>query len=627
MMVPQNKMPVTLEEAFSACKVAFAYAGLFSFFVNLLMLTGPLFMLQVYDRVLTSGSIPTLVALALLVALLYVFMGILEYVRTRILVRIGLRLDEQLASSTFDVVQTHAIKRTPGVGSQPVRDLDNIRQFVSGPAPLSFFDAPWMPVYIAVIFVLHSLMGYYAVAAAIILFVYAVLNDVMTRKLAAKSNETVMASNALTEESRLNAETIGAMGMQDAVRGRWQELHAAAMRDGTRVNDRAGGISSLSKVTRMMLQSGMLGLGAYLAVKQEISPGTMIAGTIILSRALSPVEQAITHWRSFLNTRKAYSRLKLVLEGAPSKEEPMELPSPKGHISVDGLLVTVPGADKPLLQGINFAIEPGEAVGILGPSGAGKSTLARTLVGVCPPTRGSVDIDGAPLEQWNDGQLGKYIGYLPQSVELFSATIWENISRFQADASPEDIVAASRKADVHELILGLPDGYGTRVGEGGIALSAGQRQRIGLARAMFGNPVFVVLDEPNSNLDADGEVAIINAIKAIKRAGASVVVIAHRPSAIAAVDKILFIRNGSQLAFGPRQEVLDKILHSSKSPSSNSPSSPVSPTSDTAVSVSSLNWGAGSAWQPASAGGNTRSFGLDNHKEQFAGDNGVKKGV
>ncbi|VAV97411.1 Type I secretion system ATPase [hydrothermal vent metagenome] len=551
-----------LKKAFEACRGAFVSVGVFSFFTNLLMLTGPLFMLQVYDRVLTSGSIPTLVALVVLVVLLYVFMGILEYVRTRILVRIGVRLDEQLGGNAFDAVQHHAIKRTANVGSHPVRDLDQVRQFVSGPGPLAFFDTPWMPVYLGVIFLLHPWLGYYAVVGAIILFVYAVVNDAITRKPAAKANETTMISNALTEESRRNAEVIGAMGMSEAIRKRWQQLHAAALVDNTHVNDRAGSISALSKVTRMMLQSGMLGLGAYLAVKQEISPGTMIAGTIILSRALSPVEQAITHWRAFLGARKSYGRLKLVLDEAPERVQPMDLPSPEGKISVENLLVTVPGLEKPLLQGINFVLEPGEALGVLGPTGAGKSTLARTLVGVWPPTRGGVRLDGALLDQWNDAQLGKYIGYLPQNVELFSATIEENIARFQPDASPEKVVEAAKMADVHEMILRLPDGYGTQIGDGGSVLSAGQRQRIGLARALYGKPVFVVLDEPNSNLDAEGEAAVIHAIKALKEAGSSVVVIAHRPSAIGVVDKILFIKEATQLAFGPRQEVLDKILKS-----------------------------------------------------------------
>jgi len=549
-----------LGKAFLACRGAFISVGVFSCFSNLLMLTGPLYMLQVYDRVLTSGSMPTLVALSVLVVLLYVFMGILEFIRTRIMVRVGLTLDENLSSQTFGAVQLHAIRRTPNIGSQPVRDLDTIRQFISGPGPLAFFDTPWMPLYLGVIFALHPWMGYFALVSAFILFTYAILNEVITRKPAAKANETAMQSNAWTEESRRNAEVIGAMGMSVGVHARWQELHDVSLNDGTHASDRAGTISALSKVTRMMLQSGMLGLGAYLAVLQEISPGTMIAGTIIMSRALSPVEQAISQWRGFLNARKSYGRLKLVLDGAPKAEEPMELPQPEGRLSVENLLLTVPGLEKPLLQGINFALEPGEALGVLGPSGAGKSTLARGLVGVWPPTRGDVRLDGASLKHWNSTQLGKNIGYLPQSVELFSATVEQNIGRFQLDASSEKVVEAAKMADVHEMILRLPDGYGTQIGEGGAVLSAGQRQRIGLARALYGAPVFVVIDEPNSNLDSEGEMAVIKAIDAMKKIGTSVVVIAHRPSAISIVDKVLFIKEGIQVAFGPRDEVLDKIL-------------------------------------------------------------------
>jgi len=551
-----------LSEAFAASRGAFTSVGVFSFFTNLLMLTGPLYMLQVYDRVLTSSSIPTLIALSALVFLLYAFMGILEFIRTRIMVRIGVQLDERLGNKAFDAVQRHAIKRTPNVGAQPVRDLDVIRKFVSGPGPLAFFDTPWMPIYLGVIFLLHPWLGYFALASAIILFTYALLNEIITRKPTAQANETTMAANSWTEESRRNAEVIGAMGMSEAIRKRWQELHDVALEDSTHASDRAGTIATLSKVTRMILQSGMLGLGAYLAVLQEISPGTMIAGTIIMSRALAPVDQAINQWRSFLEARKSYGRLKLVLDGGPEEEQPMELPAPTGRISVENLLLSIPSLDKPLLQGINFMLEPGEALGVLGPSAAGKSTLARALVGVWPPTRGNVRLDGALLEQWSDDQIGKYIGYLPQNVELFSATIEQNIARFQPDASPEKVVDAAKMADVHEMILRLPDGYGTQIGESGAMLSAGQRQRVGLARALYGNPVFVVLDEPNSNLDAEGEAAVITAINRMKKMGTSVVVIAHRPSAISTVDKIVFIKEGTQLAFGPRDEILEKILKS-----------------------------------------------------------------
>ncbi len=551
-----------LSHAFNACRSAFMFTGLFSFFINLLMLTGPLFMLQVYDRVLTSRSIPTLIALTVLVICLYLFMALLEFVRSRLLVRVGRRLDEQLSGRVFEAIISHALRRTPHVGSQPARDLDTLRQFVAGPGPFAFFDAPWTPVYIAVIFLLHTWLGIFAVVGGTILFIFALLNEMLTRTPSARANQSAIAAHTMTEESRRNAESIGAMGMTNAMRDRWLAQHNAALDDNTHASDRAGTITAMSKATRLMMQSGILGLGAYLAVLQEITPGTMIAASIILSRALNPIEQAITQWRGFIAARKANGRIKTVLAAAPAEEPPMDLPQPEGRFAAENLIVTAPGLDKPLLQGLNFQLEPGEAVGVLGPSGAGKSTLSRALVGVWPILKGTVRLDGASLDQWNPEQLGKAVGYLPQDVELFSGTVAENISRFSADPDAEAVVKAAKLADVHEMILRLPEGYSTRIGEGGSALSAGQRQRVGLARALYGDPKVVVLDEPNANLDSDGEAAVIHAIQALKAAGTTVVVVAHRPSAIHAVDKILFIREGRQLAFGPRDEILAKILKS-----------------------------------------------------------------
>lgn len=547
-------------KAFKACRMAFGFTGLFSFFINLLMLTGPLFMLQVYDRVLTSRSIPTLVALTLLVVGLYVFMALLEYVRSRILVRIGRRLDEQLSGRIFDSIISHALRRTPHVGSQPARDLDSLRQFVAGPGPAAFFDAPWTPVYIAVIFLLHFWLGIFAVVGAVILFIFAVTNELLTRGPTARANQSAITAHTMTEESRRNAESIGAMGMTAAMRRRWLQQHEESLDDNTHASDRAGTITAMSKATRLMLQSGILGFGAYLAVQQQITPGVMIAASIILSRALNPIEQAITQWRAFVSARKSHQRLKTVLAEAPEEEPAMQLPEPRGHLTVENIVATAPGLDTPLLQGINFAVEPGEAVGVLGPSGAGKSTLSRALVGVWPLLRGKVRLDGAALEQWPPEQLGSALGYLPQDVELFSGTVAENISRFAAEPDPDLVVEAAKLADVNEMILRLPDGYSTRIGEGGSALSAGQRQRVGLARALYGGPKFVVLDEPNANLDSEGEAAVIHAIQSLKSSGTAVMVVAHRPSAISAVDKILFLREGRQLAFGPRDEILSKIL-------------------------------------------------------------------
>ena len=412
------------------------------------------------------------------------------------------------------------------------------------------------------IFLLHVWLGIFAVIGGVVLFIFAMLNEMLTRSPSSRANASAIAAHTMTEESRRNAESIGAMGMTKAMRDRWLAKHNEALDDNTHASDRAGTITAMSKATRLMMQSGILGLGAYLAVLQEITPGTMIAASIILSRALNPIEQAITQWRGFIAARKANARIKSVLAAAPAVEPPMALPEPEGHFAAENLIVTAPGLETPLLQGLNFKLEPGEAVGVLGPSGAGKSTLSRALVGVWPILKGTVRLDGASLDQWNPEQLGKAVGYLPQDVELFSGTVAENISRFSAEPDAEAVVKAAKLADVHEMILRLPDGYSTLIGEGGSALSAGQRQRVGLARALYGDPKVVVLDEPNANLDSDGEAAVIHAIEALKAAGTTVVVVAHRPSAIHAVDKILFIREGRQLAFGPRDEILAKILKS-----------------------------------------------------------------
>lgn len=516
-------------------------------------------MLQVYDRVLTSRSIPTLIALTLLVAALFIFMGLLELVRSRILVRVGQRVDEALGSTIFDQVIAHALARTPNVAGQPLKDLDAVRQFLSGPGPFALFDSPWTPVYLAVVFLLHPWMGLLATAGALILLIFALVNEMSTRVPLAEAAKATMSAQSFAEECRRNAEVIGAMSMLDGIRARWQHLHSGAVAHQVRASDRGGTITSSSKAIRMFLQSGMLALGAYLAVLQEITPGAMIAGSIIMSRALAPLEQAITHWRGFLNFRRARQRLSVTLGSADREEERMTLPDPDAKIKVENLLVAAPQSRKVILQDINFALNPGEALGIIGPTAAGKSTLARALVGVWPLARGAVRIDGAPLDQWPAEQIGRYIGYLPQSVELFDGTIEENISRFDPSPDPEAIVKAAKQANVHDLILGLADGYNTKIGEEGEILSAGQRQRIGLARALYGKPVFIVLDEPNSNLDAQGEAALSQAIRSLKYQGCAIVVIAHRPNAIKDADYLLFLKDGRQHAFGPKEEVLSKI--------------------------------------------------------------------
>lgn len=549
-----------LSQALQRCRGAVISAGAFSMFINLLMLTGPLFMMQVYDRVLASRSVPTLGALLILVAGLYAFQAILELVRSRILVRVGRRLDENLKDRVFDAIVEQGLKRTRSLGSQPVRDLEALRQFIGGQGLFALFDAPWSPLYLFVIFMLHPLLGWYSVAAGIILFALAIANEALIRKPLAEANRESQVSSMLAEDSKTNAEVIAAMGMRDGLRQRWIEKHGAALNLQTKASDRGGLISGLSKTLRMLFQSGILALGAYLVIEQELSPGSLIACSIIMSRALSPVEQAIGHWQSFLGARRALDRLKSLLADLASRPDPLALPAPKGELTVEQLSAFVPGMEKPLLRGIAFALKPGQGLGVIGPTGAGKSTLARVLVGVWPHVRGHVRLDGAALHHWSEAARGRFTGYLPQDVELFSGTIGDNIARFEPKPDPAEIVAAAQRADVHGLILSLPQGYDTVVGVGGVQLSAGQRQRIALARALYGDPALIVLDEPNSNLDSEGEEALIRAIAGARAAGSTVIVVAHRPSAIHAVDMLLFLRDGQQEAFGPKEEVLRKVV-------------------------------------------------------------------
>ncbi len=556
-----------VQKAFTRMRGAFVSAGVFSFFINLLMLTGPLFMLQIYDRVLASHSIPTLVALLVLVAALFCFMGFLEYVRSRILIRAGVGIDQSLGRTSFDSVLDHAVRRTPNVRAVPLKDLDTIRQFLSGPGPFSLFDAPWVPVYILVIFLFHPILGLFALLGAIVLFALALLNNALTSTPLGRANASINAAHHFAEESRRNAEAVRAMGMRQATKMHWSVLRDKSLSDHTAASDRAGSITAFTKSLRMFLQSAMLGLGAYLAVKQAITPGTMIAASIVLSRALAPVEQAITHWRGFVGFRRARARLGVVLDDAIARQPPLQLPVPQGRLTAENVIVLAPGKSVPLLQGVNFQLDPGQAMGVIGPTGAGKSSLARTLVGVWPAAKGNICIDGAPLTQWDPDQLGGYIGYLPQTVELFAGSVEQNIARFARDAEPDAIVSAAREAGVHELILSLPDGYKTMIGEGGAALSGGQRQRIAMARALFGDPVIVVLDEPNANLDLAGDEALAATIQSLKRRQRTVVVVAHRPSAITAVDKLLFLQGGHQIAFGDKDEVLSKVLKNQPDPS------------------------------------------------------------
>ncbi len=544
-----------------ASRAAFASTALFSCLVNILMLTGPLFMLQVYDRVLTSGSVPTLVALTGIVIALYAYYGFLEYLRARILVRIGRRVEERLRDRVFDSMAEHALRRTQGIGGQPINDLATIRQFLSGQGPFAFLDMPWVPIYLLVIFLMHWLLGVAAVIAAIVIFILAVWSEKATRGPLAEANSAIVKSSIMTDESRRNSEALHSLGMRGAIRKKWSDMQQLALDHQTVANDVGGSLSAASRVLRLMVQSGILALGAFLALQHEISAGAMIAASIIMGRALAPVEQAVASWQQFLGFRKAIERLGSILASVPAVANRMKLPAPTGRLEVENLIVQMPGTEKPVLHGITFAVEPGKGIGVIGPTGAGKSTLARALVGVMPITRGTVRLDGATHDQRDIDEAGKLIGYLPQDIQLFDGTAAQNIARFDVNADPAKIVQAAQLANVHDLIMRLPMGYDTALGENGARLSAGQRQRVALARCLFGDPVLFVLDEPNSNLDAEGEAALDRAIRVSMERGASVVVIAHRPSALASIQQILVLSEGRTVALGPRDEILKKVLN------------------------------------------------------------------
>ncbi|MEM8552717.1 MAG: type I secretion system permease/ATPase [Pseudomonadota bacterium] len=538
--------------------------GIFSFLINVLMLTGPVYMLQIYDRVLASGSIPTLLALSFIVVALYGFMAILDLIRQRILIRIGHKFDDEMGDTAFSAYVDAPMKLGPmGSQIQPIRDVDQLRNFFASPGITAIFDMPFMPLYLAVVFLVHPLLGLLATVGAIILLAIAIITDKMARKAVAQAGELGTKRSIFADSSRRNAEVVRGMGMASGIGSVWQSLNRNFLRANARSSEVISTSSVLTKVFRLFLQSAVLGLGAYLAVQQIISPGAMIAASIIMSRALQPIEAAVSNWRQFLSSRQAYRRLGATLD-AVEDEERMALPTPTRALGAKSLAVVAPGSRSPIIMDVSFAIEAGKALGIIGRSGSGKSTLARALVGVWPSARGAVTLDGAPIAQFPPEALGRHIGYLPQDVELFQGTVADNIARFDPDFEPDTVVAAAKAAGVHELILTLPQGYNTMIGEAGATLSGGQRQRVALARALYGDPFLVVLDEPNSNLDSEGDDALARAMAAVKARGGVAVIIAHRPSAVANVDLILMMENGRMREFGPRDEVMARVTQPRK---------------------------------------------------------------
>ncbi|MEQ1941746.1 type I secretion system permease/ATPase [Mesorhizobium sp. VNQ89] len=533
------------------------FAGLIglSAVFNLFMLTGSLFMLQVYDRVLTSRSLPTLVALFLLVAGIYVALAALDTVRLRLATRIADWFGEEIGPS----VASLGLKRSVFVHERtanPMQDFDRLRAFIGSPAAIALSDLPWLPIYLAVAFMFHPQLGVLALTGVLVLFAIAVIGDRLAQAPVSAANTAAARRARLVETGEHAAETITGLGMRDAWLRRYVQADEALRASGREASDRMAFFVAASRGIRLLLQSASLALGAWLALQNEITPGMIIAVSIITARALAPVEQAIGHWRAFVSARQGWARLRGQIGSAEADEHRTRLPRPKSSLEVADLSVAVPGRDGLLLAGINFSLQAGASLGVIGPSGAGKSTLARALTGLLPPAGGSIRLDGAELSQWQPDQYGRYIGYLPQDIYLFDGTVADNIARLATNPDPGAIIAAATKANAHDLIARLPHGYDTRLGQGGLMLSAGQRQRIGLARALFGSPFLIVLDEPTSALDAAGDEALRKAVEDARNAQAIVIVIAHRPGAIAGCDRLLVISEGRQVAFGARSEIL-----------------------------------------------------------------------
>jgi ATP-binding cassette subfamily C protein len=496
-----------------------------------------------------------------LATVLYLFQGGLDLVRSRISVRIGRYFDDKLGLRVFDALVRLPLKtRGDGDGLQPLRDLDQVRSFLSGGGPTALFDLPWMPFYLGICFLFHFWIGVTALMGALVLVGLTVLTEMRTGGPAKASSRLAVSRNALAAEGRRNAEVLQAMGMRRQAAARWQNVNNKYLAAHERASDIATGLGGLSKVFRAILQSLVLAVGAVLVINQEATAGIIIAGSILSARALAPVEVAIANWKGFITARQSGHRLDQLLKLLPAEEERLALPAPTEALVVEHLHVAAPNSEKPTLIDISFQLRRGQALGIIGPSGSGKSTLARALVGVWPRLRGRIKLDKAALEHWSLEALGKQIGYLPQDVELFEGSIAANIARFDLHATAAGVLQAARAAGAHDLILSLPDAYSTKIGEGGMALSAGQRQRIGLARALYGNPFLVVLDEPSSNVDSEGEEALTEAILRVRARGGIVVVIAHRPKALEGVDHVLVIGEGKAQSFGPKEEVLKKVL-------------------------------------------------------------------
>jgi len=552
--IPQNE----IAEVLFSFKQAFRSIGVFSAVINGLMLMPAIYMLQLYDSVLTSRNEMTLLMLTLIVIGAYIVLGALEYVRSFVLIRVGAKLDQKLNKRVYTAAFEQSLKQGEGNAGQALKDLTNIRQFMTGNALFAFFDAPWFPIYIFVIFMFHPWLGVFALLGTLLLIILAYINEKISRKPLDEANTMAVVSTNMASNNLRNAEVIEAMGMLPNLQARWNKLHSRFLNLQAEASEKAGVVTAISKSTTVALQSLMLGLGALLVLENEISPGMMIAASILMGRAIAPVQLLISVWKQFGSTRSAYDRLTKLLEHNPAREPGMALPKPTGAIAVENVTAAPPGGRVPVIKGLNLALASGEVLGIVGPSGSGKSTLARLLVGVWPAAAGKVRLDGADVYLWNKDELGPHIGYLPQDIELFSGTVSENIARF-GEIDADKVILAAQRAGVHQMILNMPEGYDTKLGDGGAGLSGGQKQRLGLARAMYDDPALIVLDEPNSNLDDIGEQALLNALVDLRNRRKTIVLITHRSSILGITNKLLVLHEGMAKLFGPTEQVIAEL--------------------------------------------------------------------
>lgn len=552
-----------IQRALAAFKSTFITIGVFSAIINILMLTPSLYMLQVYDRVLASRNEITLLMLTLLMLGAFLFVGSLEVVRSFVLVRVGAKFDMMLNKRIYTAAFEQNLKQSGGNAGQALNDLTSLRQFLTGNALFAFFDAPWFPIYLFVIFLFEPSLGWFALGGTVILIVLAIVNERVTRAPLSEANSMAVSASTMATNNLRNAEVIESMGMLPNLMGRWFKTHGKFLSLQADASQKAGTIGAITKFVQTALQSLVLGFGALLVLENKITPGMMIAASILVGRTLAPVQQVIGVWKSWSSTRSAHERLIKLLETNPARPAGMQLPRPTGALTIEGVTAAPPGVNTPIVRNLNFAINAGDVMGVIGPSGSGKSTLARLLVGVWPSMMGKVRLDGADIYQWNKAELGPSIGYLPQDIELFSGTVSENIARF-GDVDAEKVVTAAKRAGVHEMILRLPKGYDTPLADGGGGLSGGQKQRLGLARAMYDDPALIVLDEPNSNLDDVGEAGLVNAVMDLRKRGKTIILITHRASILSATNKLLVLKDGAVQAFGPTQQVMTAIQEANK---------------------------------------------------------------